>query len=145
MLEGLTSTAFAARLRATVIDGAVLAIDPALFEPCLTTTTTKVWTYELGFDFPASQAKRQTTGVQPGSAAARAGLRDGDALSGWSIHNGDPDQEVTLWIGADRRKLSYLPRGKDVSLPQLAVHDAAACADVLGPPLPQDSLPRAGD
>jgi predicted metalloprotease with PDZ domain len=136
MIEGLTSTAFAARLRATVIDGDLLAIDPALFEPCLTTTTTKVWTYELGFDLPASQAKEQATGVQPGSAAARAGLHDGDALSGLSIHKGDPDQEVTLWVGPDRRKLTYLPRGKDVSLPQLAVHDAAACADVLGPPLP---------
>jgi predicted metalloprotease with PDZ domain len=137
MIEGLTSTAFAARLRATVIDGAVLEIEPALLEPCLTATTTHMWIYELGFDFAASQTKNQVAGVQPGSAAARAGLRDSEALSGWSgIHNGDPDQEVVLRVGPDRRKITYLPRGKDVAVPQFAVHDAAACADVLGPPLP---------
>lgn len=49
---------------------------------------------------------------------------------------GDTDRAVELRIGPTRRKVSYLPRGKQVAVPQFAVHDAAACADVLGPPLP---------
>jgi predicted metalloprotease with PDZ domain len=136
MIEGLTSTAFGARLRATVIDGAPLAIDPSLLAPCLTGATAKMRTYELGFDWPASQAARKIIGLQSGSAAARAGLREGDSLGGYSITQGDPDQAVELKIGPTRRKISYLPRGTQIAVPQLTVHDAAACAGILGPPLP---------
>jgi predicted metalloprotease with PDZ domain len=136
MLEDLTSTAFGERLRATVVDGAQLAIDPALFVPCLTGAMVKVWTYELGFDWPASQVAKKVTGLQPGSAAARAGLREGDALAGYSITPGNPDTQIELKVGPDRHKISYLPRGKQLAVPQFTVHDPATCADVLGPPLP---------
>lgn len=136
MIENLTSTAFAARLRATVIDGAVLAIPPGLLAPCLTATPAPTWIYDLGFDMPASEATRRITDVRAGSAAARAGLRDGDALNGFSITHGDPDREVELRIGPDRRKVTYLPRGKPITIPRFAAHDAAACAEILGPPLP---------
>lgn len=136
MIEGLTSSGFAARLRATVIDGAALAIDPALLEPCLTATSEKMWTYELGFDWPATRAIRKIVGVRPGSAAARAGLHDGDSLGGFSLHLGDPTEQVVLTIGPTRRTISYLPRGQQVTVPQFAIHDAGACAAVLGPPLP---------
>jgi hypothetical protein len=119
-----------------VIDGAPLAIDPSLLEPCLTGTIVKMWTYDLGFDWPASQAGKKIIGLQPGSAAARAGIRDGDALSGYSMNPGDTDRPVEFRLGPSRRKVSYLPRGKQVAVLQFAVHDAAACADVLGPPLP---------
>jgi predicted metalloprotease with PDZ domain len=136
LIESLTSTAFGARLRATVVDGAVLAIEPSLLEPCLTATTVKLWTYELGFDWPATQAGRKVVGVQPGSAAARAGLRDGDSLTGFSMYQGDPDRQVELKVGPARRKISYLPRGKQILVPRFAAHDAETCADVLGQPLP---------
>lgn len=136
MLEGLTSSTVGAQLRATVLDGAVLMPSPALFEPCLTGTRAKVWTFELGFDFPTSRAGKLVTGVVPGSAAARAGLRDGEALGGYSVQTHNPDEPITLQVGPARRKVTYLPRGKQVETVQYAVHDASACAAVLGPALP---------
>lgn len=136
MIEGLTSTAFAARLRATVIDGAPLAIDPGLLAPCLTGKPVTTWAYALGFDGPASRAANKIIGLQPGSAAARAGVREGESLGGYSITQGNVDLPVELQLGPTRRKLSYLPRGTQVVIPQFTVRDAAACADLLGPPLP---------
>lgn len=136
MLAGLTSPDVGARLRATALDGAPLALDRALFEPCLSGETVHAWTYDLGFDWPASLATKVVTGVRPGSPAARAGLRDGDTFGGYSVNPGQPDELVELKVGPTRRKVTYLPRGPQVDLVQFKVHDASACPAVLGPPIP---------
>lgn len=69
-----------------------------------------VW--DIGFDMQGSIASHRVIGVRSDSAAARAGLRDGQALTGWSVFGDDPDKEATFWIVADdiKREIKYLPR-----------------------------------
>jgi hypothetical protein len=76
-------------------------------EPC---TEPAIW--DLGFDLDRSTATHRIVGVRTGSAAARAGLRDGQELAGVSVWQGDADREATFWI-RDRdgeRAIKYLPR-----------------------------------
>lgn len=141
MIEGLTSTAFAARLRATVIDGAPLEIPLDLFAPCLSGSLETTWQYDLGFDFPASQKAHAIVGVRPGSAAAKAGVRDGLRLRGVSIYWGQIDKPVELDLGTPAHHVAYLPHGRAVRVPHFAVADASRCADVLGPPIAVPSGP----
>ncbi len=125
----LATPAIAAQLKATIVDGALLAIDPQLLAPCLAGSTRAVGRFELGFDFPASQATKRVTGVVPGSRAAAAGLRDGDPITGWSINLGQPEKLVELQVGG--RTLSYLPQGDPVDVPVFTIADAKACAKIL--------------
>ena len=61
---------------------------------------------------------QRVSGVEPGSEAWKAGLRDGQQRAGWSIHNGDPSKEVRLRIhtGNGEQVLRYYPRGPKVSI-----------------------------
>jgi hypothetical protein len=67
--------------------------------------------------------------------AARAGVREGDGLHVRSIYFGDPDKQVELVGGDPGRKVSYLPRGTQITVPVFAVGDTATCPDLLGAPL----------
>jgi len=54
-------------------------------------------------------------------------------LTGRSITFGDPDRLIELVVAG--RKVSYLPRGHEANVVAFAIHDASACAGVLGGPL----------
>jgi predicted metalloprotease with PDZ domain len=135
MIEGLTSTAFAARLRATVIDGAPLAIPTDLFAPCLVGTTKTVWTFELGFDWPKTNETNVIAGVRAGSAAAKAGLHDGEKLHGISVQFEDSEKNVEIDVGDPTHHVSYMPRGHSVETVEFSPGDPKACAAILGPPI----------
>jgi predicted metalloprotease with PDZ domain len=135
MIEGLTSTGFAARVRATAIDGALLDIPPDLLAPCLVGKMTTVYTFDLGFDWDASNGKKQIVGVRPGSAAARAGVHDGDRIAGVSISFGEADTPVELNLGSPSQHVEYLPRGQGISAPEFSPGDASTCAEILGKPI----------
>jgi predicted metalloprotease with PDZ domain len=94
-----------------------------------------VWTYELGFDLPATQKTKQIAGVRAGSSAAKAGLHDGDKLRGMSIHFDDAEQPVELEVGEPSRHVSYLPHGRSVEVLELAPGDPKACDAILGEPI----------
>ena len=73
-----------------------------------------VYEFELGFK-RESLAKQKVMGLVAGSAAAKAGLKEGDELVGWDVSGGDPDKEVRLvqvLRKPDIVTVSYLPRGK---------------------------------
>lgn len=72
-----------------------------------------VYEYELGFDRAASLANRRVVGLKPDSLAARAGLRNGDELVGWNLHN-DPGQKIELKVRREQKvqTISFYPRGK---------------------------------
>jgi hypothetical protein len=64
-------------------------------------------------------------GLQPGSEAARAGLRDGDVVTyavAMDAVQGDQDRRLTLQVTRDGRTfpLTYLPRGETVEAWQWA-------------------------
>lgn len=80
--------------------------------PRFTGAVRTVHDLDLGFDYARSLEKRVVRGVTAGSSAEKAGLRDGDELSGWSIH-GDADRKIELKVKRNgrTRDVSYYPRG----------------------------------
>jgi hypothetical protein len=90
------------------------------FGPCFERTTTRLRRYELGFD-PAvlSEPTRIVRGVVVGSAAERAGLRNGDEIVKPIPQDeiqGNQKEIQTLQIrrGDQVFPISYLPRGETV-------------------------------
>lgn len=91
------------------------------FGPCFRRTTTDLRRYDLGFA-PESlvSSPRIIKGLVPGSAADKAGLREGDEILrpvGQDGLQGEQTGVLTLSIrrnGADQT-ISYVPRGKTVA------------------------------
>jgi predicted metalloprotease with PDZ domain len=84
--------------------------------------------FELGFDFPTRE-KRKVAHVVPGSAAEKAGLRDGMILAGWSIFGGDANHPVELQVqeGEATKTLKYAPRAaRDIDVYEFHALDNAA-------------------
>lgn len=80
--------------------------------PALNGKQTKAYEFDLGFVQDKSLAARKIIGLKPGSAAEKAGLRDGDELAGWDVY-GDADQETVLKVRRDGKikSITYYPRG----------------------------------
>lgn len=84
--------------------------------PCLQRVEESVPVWQLGFD-RASFQSRVLQGVDPDGPAYAAGLRDGMALAGFSVHGGDVRRDARLQIrepGADGvparvREVAYRP------------------------------------
>jgi hypothetical protein len=55
-----------------------------------------------------STAAKQVIGLLPDSAAARAGLREGQELAGWAFQEGDIDHDVVIQI--QDGDITYVPR-----------------------------------
>jgi len=94
-------------------------VPPDALAPALTGAIRKVYEFQLGFDREASLAAQQVKGLISGSAAAKAGLREGDELAGWDIH-GEADQEIRLQVrrGDKLQTIRYYPRGAAVEILQ---------------------------
>lgn len=93
---------------------------PDAFGPCFRRTSKVLRRYELGFD-PAVMAERRRVvrGLLADSAAARAGLRDGDEiLKPFGQDAVQADQNATLTVDVRREgkefRITYLPRGERV-------------------------------
>jgi hypothetical protein len=67
--------------------------------------------FELGFDFERSRASKKIVGLRAGSAAARAGLREGQPLAG-AAFSGNPNEEATIRIreGDAEKVVTFFPR-----------------------------------
>ncbi|WP_375208116.1 peptidase M61 [Hyphococcus sp.] len=90
------------------------------FGSCFRRITKPLRRYELGFDPSVlRETRRIVRGLAPGSAAAQAGLRNGDEIVfpvPQDKIQGDQDLELELRIRRDGEEfdLSYLPRGETV-------------------------------
>jgi predicted metalloprotease with PDZ domain len=122
-IETWTGAEMAARVRRTIVDGALPEIEPATFAPCLELVESEIVPFELGLDFAASRAAGKIVGVVPGSPAARAGLQDGQQVGGWSVAFGDVSRPVTLTIveNGARRDVVYEPKGAPIMAPQFRI------------------------
>lgn len=99
--------------------GMLLVAPGDRFDPCLTTEQHDEAVFELGFA-RSSLAERRVSGLLPGSAAARAGVRDGDAIvdaGNLATIRSNPSLPMTLTLRRDGQTitLSYLPRGAAVT------------------------------
>lgn len=90
------------------------------FGPCFERTTAPLRRYQLGFDSQVlMEPARIVRGLIPGSAAARAGLRNGDRIVKPVPQDeiqADQSATLTLLIERDGRTfpITYLPRGATV-------------------------------
>lgn len=91
------------------------------FGPCFQRTSKPLRRYEVGFD-PAvlAQPKRIVQGLVPGSAAAQAGLLNGDEIVQpvpQDAIQGTQDELLTLTVRRDGKvfPITYLPRGELVN------------------------------
>lgn len=71
-----------------------------------------VFDYVLGFDRERSLREQRVRRLVANSAAAKAGLREGDELMGWDIP-AEPGDEVQLQVlrAGQLKSISYFPRG----------------------------------
>ncbi len=109
------------RLRAFAIDGVAVPTLPGSLGECVAFNDRPVWTFDLGFDEASLRPEGVVQGVQQGSNAYQAGVRDGQMLGGYSLWNGNAEREVTLTLreqDGKRERLSFLPRGTLLSIPQ---------------------------
>lgn len=114
------------RLHADMLAGELMLPEPSDFGPCFTRTTAKFRRFELGFDPKSLVGVVKTIrGLQPGSEAHKAGLRDGDVVT-YSVAldavQGDQDRKLTLQVtrGGETFPITYLPRGETVDAWQWA-------------------------
>lgn len=90
------------------------------FGPCFRRHTVRLRRYESGFDPSVlAEPRRIVRGLIAGSAAAAAGLRNGDEIVvpvAQDLIQGTQDRKLTLRIRRDDEEfdLSYLPRGETV-------------------------------
>lgn len=126
--------AVADHLRAVIVDGELPALPADLFGECLLLDEGEVTPYELGFDFARTRAEGAVAGLVAGSAAQRAGLRDGMKIVRWSVTFGDPSRPVTMTAdeGRARREIRYEPRGAPIRVPRVVVPPAASASGCAG-------------
>lgn len=104
-----------------MLGGKVPLPGSAAFGPCFERVSRTMRRYQLGFE-PAvlTESPRIVRGLIPGSAAARAGVRNGDTIArpvGQDQIQGEQNGVLTLHLQRDGKNLvvSYKPRGETVS------------------------------
>jgi hypothetical protein len=103
-----------------MLNGEVMLPDSDAFGPCFARTTKPLRRYELGFDSRVlMEPSRIVRGLVSGSAAERAGLRNGDQIVKPVPQDGiqaNQTEILHLEIKRDGKvfSLSYLPRGETV-------------------------------
>jgi hypothetical protein len=102
-----------------MISGGLLKPPPSLYAPCLRVVSHPDRPFQLGFARAALNDDRVVRGLVPGSAAERAGVRNGDVIEDASdINEVRRDEALSLTLtlrrGETRTTVTYLPRGAPV-------------------------------
>jgi hypothetical protein len=108
-----------------MMDGHRIDLPSDAFGPCFVKEDKPLGEFDMGYDFVASRAHGHVVqGLEPGSNAALAGLRDGDVVR-TVTGGGDVAQEkiaspVTLDVERAGQPVTirYIPRGKILAVPQ---------------------------
>ncbi len=103
-----------------MMDGKLVVPPSGAFGPCFERTTAALRRYQLGFDSAVlMEPARIVRGLAPGSAAARAGVRNGDHIVKPVPQDAiQADQKAKLTLLIERAgktfPITYLPRGATV-------------------------------
>lgn len=103
---------FGEEFDAYVVRAETIPLEPDFMQPWFEGDMAGSGGFELGFDWERSKSTRTVRGLKAGSAAAEAGLEEGDLLLGWVLTIGDANQEVVLTVqrGGRVMDISYMPR-----------------------------------
>ncbi|TKC98095.1 hypothetical protein [Polyangium fumosum] len=104
-----------ARFAAVIGKGGAAEVPDGAFGPCFVKVKKKVPRYELGFD-AASATEKKVRGLSPKSAAAKAGLAEGDRITAADLGDGTVDRPVEIEVDRSGKltKVRWLPRGENV-------------------------------
>lgn len=100
------------RFEAVILRGELAAPPSSAFGPCFKREARPIAQFELGFDEARSlNEPKAVRGLRAGSAAAKAGLVEGDAILSFESPLLDPEKEavVTLSRGGKKVIVRYLP------------------------------------
>ena len=124
-----------------VFRGRTITLPPGLFGACAVGRRVTVKVFEAGFDLRESFARDRVTGLVAGSAAARAGLRNGQRILGGGMV-ADPDAQAELVVdrGQGPDTIRYFPARSVPRVPQFepAGRTCAAWEAAAVPP-PRDA------
>lgn len=118
-------------LERAVIQGSPPDFPDALLGPCYGMRAVALPEFDAGFDVAASSQAKKITGLREGSAAFEAGLREGEALRGYSITRSRRGRSalITVQRGEDSVKVAYLPEKPGArKVPQYFVRAGAGSA-----------------
>ena len=104
-----------ARYDAVIVRGEAPAPPSGAYGPCFKAAKKAVPRFELGFDV-ASYKDGKLHGLVRGSAADRAGVREGDRVKGGGALIGITSKEVTVIVERDGKEktIAFLPHGATV-------------------------------
>ncbi|CAL1691472.1 hypothetical protein MMB232_01612 [Brevundimonas subvibrioides] len=121
-------------LHAAMKDGDLMVPEPDDYGPCFTRYVGRARRFDLGFDPKSFVGDVKTIrGLVAGSAAERAGIRNGDVVT-YAVAmdgvQGDQEARLTLQVtrGEARFPVTYLPRGEEVDVYQWRRDTAAVDA-----------------
>ncbi|MEP7123258.1 MAG: hypothetical protein ABJE95_20180 [Byssovorax sp.] len=105
-----------ARYDAVIVRGAPPTPPSDAYGPCFKAVNKAIPRFELGFDV-SSYKDDKLTGLVRGSAADRAGLREGDHVKGSGVAIGVTFLPVTMDVdrGGKKKTISFLPQGATVA------------------------------
>lgn len=113
-------------IRRYIEEGALIAPDKNVFGSHVELEVVEVPMFDLGLDLETLRAKKMIAGIKEGSAAYRAGLRNGQSVvrrSAINIGDATKPVEITIKDGEGERTINYYPTGeKTVSVPQFKLH-----------------------
>lgn len=115
-----TSPEFSETVRRIVVDGGLPEVPESVSDPAAERVEVQAHRYDPGFDVDASLQAKAAKGVREGGPAHAAGLREGQEITGFSVHRGDPDRAIELKIRANgvEQGLRFLPRGEALTIPE---------------------------
>jgi predicted metalloprotease with PDZ domain len=107
-------------LRDLVQMGGAIAVPEFPLSACGHLTVDQIPPFDLGFNGEVLRVTSQVSGVNPGSEAYKAGVRDGQKAYGMSIYWGDVSKPVRLKVrsGGEEKTIEYFPRGNPIPVPQ---------------------------
>ena len=113
-----------------VDDGETIPVSAKALGPCVKVVDTTIGRFDLGFDEEKTDAAHHVVGVVKGSAAEKAGLRDGMTLR-HSRYSSDATKPAVLTVldHEKERTITYLPQGPKQHVPQYRLDEAAFARD----------------
>jgi predicted metalloprotease with PDZ domain len=129
-------------LRDYIDQGAIIPLPPTTaLGPCVALREDVMYGYDPGVDMEALANSRVVSAVRSGSAAEKAGIRNGQiVLERSEIRSGDPNSAISLTVrdATGEKAVTYFPRGPAIHVAQyqMDVNKGAAPCD-LRPPTPE--------